>query len=419
MDFYSALDSSQLQTLKPTLFEITSCSQLESLLTPSLRFLLAHYTQRYPRVLIRVLNNFDELNAVVKGIVEYVYLKTWNATFIEKFYGIKRTCSSLLVSDPSVTGSRKFSHLKMLSRSQIVISLFETVGVPYLATKLQEYHERLMPEYLLNNVQIERPEDTAETKQALHMKLLHVLRRLKKLSRDSFFKFYPLAKMLFKIITILLHVLYLSDKTSSISVIQLLAKISYSRITNADHERVEATLSPKPDRATTDVTANIPETLSSILASNIQKLSQPLIRIAWSTTDTVLPLSIFLLKFLEWYSSNRSTGPQKKDTLNDFQIPVVPSIVPIDSLKNKDVKEQIITSSTDSSLCRICHKSIHNPAVIETGYVFCYKCIFEYLRDQSKEAGGRCPVTGRSLLTCSWSESKNEWTVKGLRRVII
>ena len=421
MDFYSSLNSSQLNTQKPTLFEVVSCAQLDSLLSPSLRFLLAHYTHRYPRLLIRVLNNFDELNALLWGAIEYKYLETWNATFIEKFYGIKRISSKpLLPKSPEVVAanSAKYHEVTKLSPMQILFSLVDSVGIPYLSTKLQLYHEKLIPQYLLNTVHLEVSEEeksgVQNEKQTPLLKIVTLLYKLKKILKDAFFKFYPSVKLSLKLITILLHILYLSDKTSSISIIQLLSKVSYTRISRADHLRVESRFSPKDQSR--DQVPNTPPTLSSVVFSNIQALVLPVQKLAWATTDTILPVSIFLLKFLEWYNSNRSTHENKNSDDNKFINAPVPPIVPPDALNSKDVKEAVTT--TDAS-CRICHEEMHNPAIIETGYVFCYKCIYEYLRDQPRDTGGRCPVTGRRLLGCSWGETRDEWIIKGLRRVII
>lgn len=419
MDFYSSLDSSQLNTKKPTIFEVASCTQVDSLLTPSLHFLLVHYTHRYPRLLIRVLNNFDELNTLLRGFIEYKYLQKWNSTFIEKFYGIKRTNSKTLISSATDGDSLKFNDLKRLSKTQIILSLLDTVGVPYITTKLQQYHEKLVPVYLLNNIQIESiDQKSSNEKKSMPSELWTILTKLKKLLKYAFFKHYPVIKLALKLITLLLHILYLSDKTSSISIIQLLSKVSYSRITAADHQRMDNLLKSKPKRESL-LNPNVPPTLSSTISSQIQSISQPLRKLAWSTTDTILPISIFLLKFLEWYNSNRNSQNKKDDDLTSFKTPIVPSLIPINALKDNDIRSKIISSSEDSSLCRICGNTIHNHAAIETGYVFCYKCIYEYLRDQSKKDGGKCPVTNRRLLGCSWSDSKNEWTVKGLRKVII
>jgi peroxin-12 len=421
MDFYSSLDSIQLDIQKPTIFEVASCAQVDSLLTPSLQFLLAHYTHRYPRLLIRVLNNFDELNTLIRGLIEYKYLQTWNSTFIEKFYGIKRVSSKVLISSSPNNNSMKFNNLERLSKLQILLSLFDTVGVPYLAAKLQRYHQKLVPEYLLNTIQIEQINEKSDQEKSLSLKLITIITKIKNILKDKFFHYYPVVKLALKIFTLLLHILYLSNKISSISIIQLLSKVSLARITAADHQRMDQLLSSQKNTISSLNTSshNVPPTLSSTILSSVQSIVQPLRKLAWSTTDTVLPISIFLLKFLEWYNSNRPSQGKDSNNSSDFQIPIVPSILPIKALKDEKIKSKVITSSQNSSLCRICEKQIHNPAVIETGYVFCYKCIHEYLRDQLKEDGGKCPITGRKLLGCSWSDSKDEWTIKGLRRVII
>lgn len=420
MDFYSSIDSSQLDTQKPTIFEIVSCSQLDSLLTPSLKFLLTHYTHRYPSLLLKILNNFDEINTILKGIIEFTYLKTWNATFIEKFYGIKRISSKPLIPKSSSilsANSTKYDELKRLSTLQILLSLVDIVGIPYIASKLQSYHERLIPQYLLNSINLDLPQprnnDLENQNKGISLTLINKFFKLKKILKDLFFKLYPSVKLLLKLITLLLNILYLSNKISSISIIQLLSKVSYARITRADHLRVESQLSYKP---TNEASLNVPQTLSSIMFSNLHSLSQPLRKMAWATTDTILPVSIFLLKFLEWYNSNSNFQNKKDDESNNFTTPIVPSIIPIDAFSSNDINDFV---KTNDSLCRICNEQLHNPAIIETGYVFCYKCIYEYLRDQTKEEGGRCPVTKRKLLGCSWGETRNEWIVKGLRRVII
>lgn len=102
-------------------------------------------------------------------------------------------------------------------------------------------------------------------------------------------------------------------------------------------------------------------------------------------------------------------------------------------------------------------KEMTNPAVIETGYVFDYSCIYNYLEKshiivakkveaESKEEeeeeevhsdneegakgpkeeknydinkGGRCPITGQKLLGCKWNPLKEEWQIEGIRRLIL
>lgn len=419
MDFYSSLDSSQLDASKPTIFEVASASQLDSLLTPSLRFLLVHYTHKYPRLLIRVLNNFDELNTLLRGIIEFLYLKNWNATFIEKFYGIKRVSSKPITPKNPDSAALKFNEIKRLTKTQILLSLLDTVIVPYISAKLKLYHEKLVPRYLLNSIQVEHTDEEKldeKNNAALHLRIINLLYQLKTKLRDCFYKYYPATKLILNLISVLLNILYLSNKTDSISIIQLLSKVSYSRITQEDHQRIESKLMQASTNSFKN--QNVPPTLSSTLFSNISSVIQPIKKIAWSTTDTVLPVSIFLLKFMEWYNSNNNSNNnnKKNSSASDFRKPIVPTILPLAHLSDPDINELVTTNDAN---CRLCNNPLHNPGIIETGYVFCFKCIYEHLRDQPKETGGKCPVTGKILLGCSWSETQNEWIVKGLRRVII
>lgn len=75
---------------KPSLFELLSESQLRDLLEPSLRYVLAVFTQRHPRYLIRVLNRWDEVYAIAMLLIERHYLLKHKGGFTENFYGLKR-----------------------------------------------------------------------------------------------------------------------------------------------------------------------------------------------------------------------------------------------------------------------------------------------------------------------------------------
>jgi len=88
MEFMSNI--SGLDAGKPSLFELLSETQLRELLEPSLRYLLAVATHRHPRYLIRILNRYDEVYALLMLLVERHYLVRWGGSFTENFYGLKR-----------------------------------------------------------------------------------------------------------------------------------------------------------------------------------------------------------------------------------------------------------------------------------------------------------------------------------------
>ena len=88
MEFMSSIAG--IDECKPSLFELLSETQLRDLLEPSLRYLLAVATQRNPRYLIRILNRYDEVYALLMLLVERHYLARWGGSFTENFYGLKR-----------------------------------------------------------------------------------------------------------------------------------------------------------------------------------------------------------------------------------------------------------------------------------------------------------------------------------------
>ena len=75
MEFVTALRGT-FDDSKPSLFEVLSEQQLNSLLGPTLRYLLTVATQRHPRYLLRILNSYEELYALSMLVVERHYLRT-------------------------------------------------------------------------------------------------------------------------------------------------------------------------------------------------------------------------------------------------------------------------------------------------------------------------------------------------------
>ncbi|TPX16588.1 uncharacterized protein E0L32_012421, partial [Thyridium curvatum] len=98
MEFMTALRGT-FDEQKPSLFELLSEQQLNALLPPTLRYLLTVATHRHPRYLLRVLNSFDELYALLMLAVERHYLRTRGGTFTEHFYGLKRERATAAAGD--------------------------------------------------------------------------------------------------------------------------------------------------------------------------------------------------------------------------------------------------------------------------------------------------------------------------------
>jgi peroxin-12 len=145
----------------------------------------------------------------------------------------------------------------------------------------------------------------------------------------------------------------------------------------------------------------------------------------------LLPTSIFFLKFLEWWHASDFARQLSSKTAASIEFPPPVSIKPPPPLPDGEEidrkREELETirkslvklpSSSDSGLCSICKRDVTNPAATQTGYVFCYPCVFRWVEhgevendnvgaDENRK--GRCPITGVRLLGGS----------EGLRRLMI
>lgn len=196
-----------------------------------------------------------------------------------------------------------------------------------------------------------------------------------------------------------------------------------------------------------------------------------------SSLKILLPTSIFALKFLEWWHASDFARQLSRKAAEGLELPAptisgipkTPAATPTTPSKSgvtfattddekssdkekeeKDDKDKIkppISATTNlpiftvppatGSACPICLSPIQTPTASQTGYVFCYTCIFRWLegehprqvafmqggnteeawkdesggnREGSWEDGrGRCAVSGRRLLGGSG----------GLRRVMV
>ncbi|ODV98349.1 hypothetical protein PACTADRAFT_48126, partial [Pachysolen tannophilus NRRL Y-2460] len=378
MDYYSSLDSRLLDVDSPTLFEIISATQLEKLLSPSIRFIIVQYIQRFPnRYLIRLINRFDEFNLIARGAIEYNFLKNWNSTFIEKFYGLKRVLGdnhySGNLSEIPIDIKESRRRLKSL---QIFISLIEIVGLDYLKEKLDLLHDKIYSKKLLN----------------------------KELTsfENLFLTIYPVFKTSLLVLDLLFKVLYLSGNVKSPTLLTYLFKINYARLNTFDYQlnekRVENYLNTNtPARKT----IFRPPTLSQQVYLAILRTLKPAKVLVLLLSNKIFPASIFLLKFLEWWnSSDFASKFSTKDSI-DKKFPP-PKFKNLNSYKN----------------CPLCNKKITNPTVIETGFVFCYSCIHNYLNglDDNEAEYGRCPVTGQTLLGCKYLDG--QWKIECIRRLM-
>lgn len=462
MEFYSSLDASQLDSETPTLFELISAHQLEHLLSPSLRYILVYYTTRYPRYLLKINNRFDELNLLFRGFIEWYFMTYWQGSFTENFYGIKRVNQTPLASadinlskltqlSPSMVEERR-----ELTPLQKAVSIFEVVGTAYIGEKLNYYYDIWYTRMVTNQL-IESELFTPEENRKIRWK-------------RRFVEIFPYVQGGYRFANFVTTLAYLAGVLKSPSLLTFLFRIDFARLNQHDYQKYESGTNYKSDR---DVVNRVGPARIAELAWRIirRNLTGPLGRILKYILGTFFPVAIFGLKFLEWWNSlgfsaklNKNQGSQF-----DFNLPA-PSTLTQAIQKSRHAKSNERTPIYRSgSFCPICKKPITNPAVIETGYVFDYTCIFNYLQNshkivaekikQRKEGheddddlyedeledeyeekkkikkkeehdaeneevhidiskGGRCPITGRKLLGCKWNLLREEWDISGIRRLV-
>lgn len=429
MSFYSSLDSRALDADAPTLFEIISSRELDSLISPSLKFILVHYTRQYPRYLLKIYSKFDEINLLLRLAVEYLFLSKLNSTFTERFYAIKQTSKRGLQFKNSASADTQFlqqsaliNKRNKLSKTQIWGTLIFLLGGPYLKEKLDVLYERIHSDYLVNR----------------HS---YSFRGKKNVWKLLFLKIYPIINGGVLFANILLHVLYISGKSLSPSLATYILNVKYSRVSGEPTLQAPISNSNVNSDGNQDIAPKIrPLSLGeSIKYKVLNRLYRPLQLSAVSVFENVFPMLMFSLKFLEWWQQNdliKSLFESNDNFIKEAVQTVKQLPAPRRSFQNYNAntsnatiaeKNKANNSNSNNNnnkynrneydTCAICKNEIHNHAIIETGYVFCYPCIINYLQDVKND--GRCPISGRKLTGCYKSEDSDSFTVENIRKLMV
>lgn len=393
MEFMSSL-LSKVDTLKPSLFELLAECQLRDLIPPSLRYLLAVATHRHPRYLLRILNSYDEVYALLSLAVEKYYLENHFGSFTENFYGLKREKvlrikGGELRRTQLVVPDEVRQRLK-LGREDVWRNLAVLVGIPYLKSKFDEsYDIHIAPSASLLGGPQFLDRDALPPNPTIRQRFMHVYKIFLK-------RIYPALNLTYYLTILAFSLGYLFDGTKYSSPFLYLIGTRMRRMGQADFQAIEAA-----QEAATKIELGRPgQGLSGIFSP--RTLYPRLL----SSLKIMLPASIFALKFLEWWHASDFSRQLSRKAAEALELPPpVVSGMELAAPQKKEVskrgsaktsakRDSPISSTSylpiftvpppaNSELCPICLHPITNPAAAGTGYVFDYKCIFQWIEGEN------------------------------------
>lgn len=469
--------------------ELLAEQQLSDLLPPSIRYILAVATHRHPRYLLRILNSYDEVYALVSLIVERYYLRTFGGSFTENFYSLKRE-RVLLTKNGEIPRAQMGAAAPVretlkLRTSDVWKNLLIMVGIPYLKRKLDEgydIHAAPQASLVMSGGPRYNPSDELPHNPTLRQRLFFYYKWFLR-------NVYPSVNAAYYFSVLAFNLAYLFDNTKYSSPFLWLIGTRIRRLGPADHRAIAKTLESNPGSG--GARSRPGSGLLGLLSP--QNLYPQLL----ASLRYFLPASIFALKFLEWWHASDFTRQlaRKATDVIDLPAPVVEGMItPFDKKKiieqrkkaeeekekaatgGKDIKPALksprprqppisatsylpiftvplpTADSENAGTCPICLSELANPTACQTGYVFCYVCVFHWLNGEhqrqidfmNKESSGaawddedaedekaqedtetskgqdgrhgqwesgkgRCPITGRRVLSGT----------EGLRRVLI
>jgi peroxin-12 len=393
---------SPIDAAKPSLFELLSEQQLAGLLPPSLRYLLAVATHRRPRYLLRVLNSFDEVYALLSVLVEKYYLENFGGSFTENFYGLKRE-KVLRIKGGEVPRAQlavpgEVREKLKLGRGDVWKNLAVLVGLPYLKRKLDEsYDVHIAPSAsLLMSGGLGGPRyldrDSLPPNPTLKQRFMWLYKLFLR-------RCYPTLNAAYYFGILAFSLAYLFDGTKYSSPFLWMIGTRMRRMGEADFKAIALADATPP----TAGAARPGQGLSGIF--NPRTIYPHLL----SSLKFLLPTSVFALKFLEWWHASDFSRQLSRKAAEGLELP--PPVVSGMSLKaslrktkkegkekrggrgfeNRSEEDDAPISSTsylpiftvppplNSDLCPICLHPISTAAACQTGYVYDYKCIFQWI----------------------------------------
>ncbi|KAI9723987.1 MAG: hypothetical protein M1812_000705 [Candelaria pacifica] len=458
MEYMSTIENG-IDDLKPSLFELLSEQQLASLIPPSLRYLLAVATHRRPRYLLRILNSFDEIYALLMLLVERHFLTTHGGGFTKNFYGLKRERVLRIkggeIPRAQLGAAGIVRETLRLRKGDVWKNLAVMVGMPYLKRKLDESYDIHAPQATLLGPSYNR--DALPAGASIKQRLIYYYKWFLR-------NIYPNVNAAYYFSLLAFNLAYLFDNSKYHSPFLWLVSTRMRRMGEADHRAIALASQSASQGAAPRAR---PGQGNSIL--NPRTFGTTVYPRLLSSLRVVLPASIFALKFLEWWHASDFARQLSRKAAEGLELP--PPIVsglsslgtnnkakaspkaeksssskeaakepkhkpPIDSKTFLPILTVPATTPSTSHLCPICLNPIETATAVQTGIVYCYTCIYKWVdgshdrqlafmeggggeeawaEEEGSRVGGwesgkgRCAVTGRRVLGGT----------DGLRRIMV
>lgn len=318
---------------RPSFFEVLAHESLTATLRPALSHFLKFLAEKNPARNGWLFQYSDEIYAILDLILQNHFLAKTYGSFSENFYGMRRV--PLKGSGDPSSGLRKIHHLK---------SLIFLVLVPYLKLKLDNLFGRWK--------EATRSGSSPSTSAMI---------RLQKI----FVRVYPFIHMTWEGTFLIYQMRYLFQSINIHSPYMHLAglKLVY--------------LSPEELSAPSVKDSQDFHLMS--LSSKFQHGCKKLLGLIAITLSQGLSVGVFFLQFLEWWYM-----------YGDHQIQVAFSSLPIPSPPSDKLEGGVKHLLPEKkSRCPLCQRERTNDTALSTsGFVFCYPCIFTYVKKHKC-----CPIT--------------------------
>lgn len=342
----------------PTFFELLASDRLVVTLQDAISYGLSVYGQR-SEVCRRLLNREDELFFLVRVLTENMSLQAHGASFAEAVYGLRR------VPVGSSPGT-------LLSPSQQRLSLMLLTLQPFLKGKLMKLHNSLEEQSVMR-----------VPSESLFSCLKRLILREKDIASAAtllFLRVFPVWYTSVESLDLLYKLAYLLGLTQYYSPGLHFMGLRVSRVSSQDLARI---LQEKSRHRESKLAALRSQHEIGWMKSFAAYLKTGYLKSKFFVNDNAtksLVLLVFGFKVVEWWYT--SAEERMQGVRGPIPVPPPPPAVP--------PRGGMYVLPKDSRICAICRRKRVNPTIVsQSGYVFCYPCVFKHV-DQHNS----CPVTG-------------------------